>query len=36
MAKDAIEGYLKTMRDLKEEIPLEPQRVIISKIPATI
>ena len=36
MAKDVIEGYLKTMRDLKEEIPLESQKIIISKIPATI
>ena len=36
MAKDAIEGYLKTMRDLKEEIPLESEKMIISKIPAVI
>lgn len=36
MAKDAIEGYLKTMRDLKEEIPVESEKTIISKIPATV
>lgn len=36
MAKDAIEGYLKTMQDLKEEIPVESEKIIISKIPATV
>ncbi len=36
MAKDAIEEYLKTMRDLKEEIPIEPEKTVISKIPAVI
>ena len=36
MAKDAIEGYLKTMQDLKEEIPIEPEKTVISKIPAVI
>ncbi len=36
MAKDAIEGYLKALKDLNEEIPIEPDRVIISKIPASL
>lgn len=36
MAKDAIEGYLKTLKDLKEEIPIESTQTIISKIPATV
>lgn len=36
MAKDAIEGYLKTIQDLREEIPIESEKIIISKIPATI
>ena len=36
MAKDAIEGYLKVLKDLNEEIPVEPDRVIISKIPASL
>ncbi|MEK9135473.1 MAG: type II toxin-antitoxin system HicB family antitoxin [Patescibacteria group bacterium] len=36
MAKDAIEGYLKAMQDLKEEIPIESEKTIISKIPASI
>lgn len=36
MAKDAVECYLKALRDLKEEIPTESERVIISKIPATL
>jgi len=36
MAKDAIEGYLKALKDLNEEIPVEPDRVIISKIPASL
>ncbi len=36
MAKDAIEGCLETMIDLKEKIPLEPEKIIISRIPAVI
>jgi predicted RNase H-like HicB family nuclease len=36
MAKDAIEGYLKALKDLNEEIPVEPDGVIISKIPASL
>ena len=36
MAKDAIKGYLKTIQDLREEIPIESEKIIISKIPATI
>ncbi len=36
MAQDAIKGYLLTMRDLKEEIPIEPENTVISRIPATI
>lgn len=36
MAKDAIEGYLKTMQDLKEEIPIESEKIIISRIPAMV
>lgn len=35
MAKDAIEIYLKALRDMHEEIPTEPEKVIISRIPAT-
>lgn len=36
MAKDAIEGYLKTMQDLKEKIPIESEKIIISRIPALV
>ncbi|MBN2197771.1 type II toxin-antitoxin system HicB family antitoxin [Candidatus Wolfebacteria bacterium] len=36
MAKDAIEVYLKTLRALKEEIPVESGKTIVSKIPAVI
>lgn len=36
MARDAIEGYLKTMQDLKERIPFESEKTIFSKIPAVI
>ncbi|MDP2951594.1 MAG: type II toxin-antitoxin system HicB family antitoxin [bacterium] len=36
MAKDAIEVYLQTLCDLKEEIPLESERMVISKIPANV
>lgn len=35
-AKDAIEGYLTAMRDLEEEVSLEPEATIISRIPATV
>jgi antitoxin HicB len=35
-AKDAIEGYLQTMKDLNEEISLEPESTIISRIPASV
>lgn len=34
MAKDAIEAYLETLKDLKEEIPTESDKIIITKIPA--
>ena len=34
MAKDAIEGYLETLKDLNEEIPTESAKIIITKIPA--
>lgn len=36
MAKDAIRLCLETMRDLNEEIPKEPKKIIISKIPVTV
>jgi antitoxin HicB len=36
MAKDAIKGYLLTLQDLKEEIPIEPNNTIISRIPTII
>lgn len=36
MAEDAIEGYLKALKDLKQEIPLESEKTIISRIPAII
>lgn len=36
MAKDAIKGYLESMRDLKEEIPIESEKTVISKIPVTL
>jgi len=36
MAKDAIELYLQTLCDLKEEIPCESERMVISKIPANV
>ena len=32
MAKDAIYGYIKTLRDLQEEIPSEPANSIVAKI----
>ena len=37
MVKDAIGGYLATLKDLREEIPFTAEEgMIISKIPATI
>lgn len=37
MAKDAVEGYLASLRDLKQEIPLSREdNIIISKVPAAI
>lgn len=36
MAKDAIEAYVKTLHDLKEKIPVESEKTIISRIPAVI
>ena len=36
MAKDAIEGYLATMQDFKEEIPTESEHMIISRIPVAV
>jgi predicted RNase H-like HicB family nuclease len=36
MAKDAIEGYLMVLKDLKQEIPFESEKTIISKIPAIV
>ena len=36
MAKDAIEGYLATLQDFKEEIPIEPEHAIISRIPVAV
>lgn len=36
MAKDAIKIYLESMRDLKEEIPIEPAETVISRIPIAI
>lgn len=36
MAKDAIELYLKTAKDLKEDVTLEAENVIISRIPASV
>ncbi|OGY35971.1 MAG: hypothetical protein A3E36_00470 [Candidatus Andersenbacteria bacterium RIFCSPHIGHO2_12_FULL_45_11b] len=35
-AKDAIEGYLQTMKDLNEEIAFESEATIISRIPAGV
>ena len=32
MAKDAIEVYLETLKDLKKEIPTESDKIIITKI----
>lgn len=36
MIRDAIEGYLLSMRDMKEDIPSESGKVIVTQIPATI
>jgi predicted RNase H-like HicB family nuclease len=36
MAEDAIQGYIKTLRDLKEEIPQEAESSIIVRIPVKI
>lgn len=35
-AKDAIEGYLQTMKDLNEDVALESEATIISRIPAAV
>lgn len=35
-AIDAIEGYLKAMKDLNEDIALESESTIISRIPAAV
>jgi len=35
-AKDAIEGYLKAMNDLNEDITFESESTIISRIPAAV
>jgi len=36
MAKDAIEGYLLTLKDFNEEIPKESENLIITRIPARV
>jgi len=36
MAKDAIEGYLDVLKDLKQEIPFESDKFIVAKIPAEV
>jgi len=36
MAQDAILGYVKTLRELKEEIPQEVGNSIIAKIPVKV
>ena len=36
MARDAIGGYLKTLRDLDEDVPVESEKAIISRIPVKI
>ncbi len=35
-AKDAIEAYLEVMKDMDEDITLEPEATIISRIPAAV
>lgn len=36
MAQDAIYGYIKTLRELKEEIPKEAESSVVAKIPIKI
>jgi len=36
MAKDAILGYVKTLKELKEEIPQEKEASIVARIPVKI
>ena len=36
MAKDAIYGYIKTLQELKEEIPRETDSSVIAKIPVRV
>lgn len=36
MAKDAIEGYLSALKELREEIPKESEGVIITRIPVRL
>ena len=36
MAQDAILGYIKTLHELKEEIPREAESSIIAKIPVRV
>lgn len=35
-AQEAIEGYIATLRDLNEEIPIESDHTVIARIPAHI
>jgi predicted RNase H-like HicB family nuclease len=35
-AQEAIEGHIAALRDLQEEIPIESEKTIISRIPAQI
>lgn len=35
-AKDAIEGYLQAMKELNEDVILESESTIISRIPAKV
>ena len=36
MAQDAIYGYIKTLQELKEEIPKEAESSIVAKVPVRI
>ncbi len=36
MAQDAIYGYIKTLQELKEEIPHESEASIVAKIPVKV
>jgi predicted RNase H-like HicB family nuclease len=36
MIRDAIKGYLLTLRDIKEHIPSESTKMIVTQIPVTI